>query len=64
MSGSVKMFGGVFVLRRIATSHVAALQAHSQMDPGIAHLDAFVANVLGGLGNADFIEVRAVFWHV
>jgi hypothetical protein len=37
----VKVLGGVFVLGRIATADVAAFQAQPQMDPGIAHLEAF-----------------------
>jgi hypothetical protein len=35
------MLGGVFVLRRIATTHVSATQAEPQVNPGVAHLQAF-----------------------
>jgi hypothetical protein len=44
MFGPVKMFGGMFVLRGIAASHMAALQAHSQVNPGVTHLQAFFAS--------------------
>jgi hypothetical protein len=43
MFGPVKMFGRMFVLRRIAASHMAALQAHSQVNPSVTHLQAFFA---------------------
>src|SRR5438874_13655165 len=33
---AVEMFGGVLVLRRVAASHVAALQAESQMHPRVS----------------------------
>jgi hypothetical protein len=36
--GGVEMFGGMFVLRVIAASHVPASLAETQMHPGIAHL--------------------------
>jgi hypothetical protein len=51
----MKMFGRVFVFRRIAATYVAALQAHPQVHPRIAHLDAFLANMFRGLGNPDLI---------
>jgi hypothetical protein len=43
MLGGVKVFGGVFVLRRIAASYVAARQAQAQVEPGVAHLQTFFA---------------------
>ncbi len=43
MLGVVKVLSGVFVLRRIATAHVAALHAKAQMDPLIAHFEALLA---------------------
>jgi hypothetical protein len=51
----MKMLGRVFVLRRIAAAHVAALQAHPQVHPRIAQLDAFLANMFRGLGKFDLI---------
>jgi hypothetical protein len=45
MVGLVEVFGGVFVLGRIATAYVTATEAQPQVDPGIAHLEAFFAAV-------------------
>jgi hypothetical protein len=44
MFGPVKMLRGVFVFRRIAASHMAAFQAHSEVNPGVTHLQAFFAS--------------------
>jgi len=57
---AVKMFGSVFVLGGITATHVAALRAQSEMDPGIAGFDAIFADV--GIGVCDFhrAEVSAV----
>lgn len=51
----LKMFGGVLVFRRVAASDMATGEAHSEMNPGIAHLHAIFANVLGGLGYLDLV---------
>jgi hypothetical protein len=45
VTGTKEMTAGMLVLRRIATSNVAALQAHSQVDPIVADLHAIFANV-------------------
>jgi hypothetical protein len=37
MFAGVKMFSGVFIFRGIATTHVSALSAQPQVNPGIAH---------------------------
>jgi hypothetical protein len=42
--GGVKVLGGVLILGGIAAAHVAAFQAGAQVDPGIAHLEAFLAS--------------------
>jgi hypothetical protein len=39
----------VLVFRRVATAHVAALQAHAQMQPRIAHFQALFATLRLGL---------------
>jgi len=36
--GLVKVFRGMFVLRRIAAAHVATFEAKSKMNPGVAGL--------------------------
>ena len=62
MFGVVKMFGCVLVLRGIAAANVTAFQAQAQMDPVVAHFEAFFATV-GGVWSdlADLIEMRADF---
>jgi hypothetical protein len=55
----VKMFGGVLVLRRIATADVPAFQAHPQMNPGVAHFQALFATLRAGLYVSDLIQVGA-----
>lgn len=60
----VKMFRGVFVLRRIAAAYVAASQAQAQMDPTVAHLEAFFAAFGLRFDFANLIEVRTAIGHV
>jgi hypothetical protein len=55
--GVMEMFSGVFVLGRIAAAHMAANQALPQMDPGIAHLQAFLAALAAGLNLPEFSQV-------
>jgi len=51
----VKVFGGVFVLGRVAAAHIAADKAHAQVDPGIAGLHAVLTNMLSRFSNFDLI---------
>lgn len=60
MLGVVKVLGGVLILRGIAAAHLAALQAHSQMHPGVAGLDALFADVLVCPDDFDLIEMRTL----
>jgi hypothetical protein len=53
------MFGSVFVLGRIAAADVPADQAQPQMDPRIAHLQAFLAAIAAGLDVSNFTEMLA-----
>lgn len=39
----VKVFGGVFVFGRITATYVTATQAQSQVYPGVAHFQTFLA---------------------
>jgi hypothetical protein len=55
----MEMLRRVLVLRRIATAHVPALQTKPQMDPGIAGLDAILANVLVRFGELDLVNMSA-----
>ncbi|CAA9259620.1 MAG: hypothetical protein AVDCRST_MAG93-2129 [uncultured Chloroflexia bacterium] len=45
MLGCTEVFGGVLVLRRVAAAHMAAAQAHAQVNPGVAQLEALLAAV-------------------
>ena len=42
MFGLVKMFAGVFILRRVTAAHVAAFEAETEVDPGVARVQAFL----------------------
>jgi hypothetical protein len=59
MSGLVEVFGGVLVLGRIAATDMAADQAQAQVDPGISHLEAFLATFAAGRDFVDLLYVRA-----
>ena len=59
----VKVFGGVFVLGRVAAADIPADQAHTQMDPGIAELNAVLTNMFVRFSYFDLIEVSTFFWH-
>jgi hypothetical protein len=63
MFGAVEMPGGVFVPGGVATANLAADEAHAEMNPGIAKLDAFFTDMFVGLPYFDLIEVRALFGH-
>jgi hypothetical protein len=60
----MKMFGGVLVLRRIATTDISADKTEPQVNPSITHLYAFFANVLGGRPDFDLVEVGAAIVHM
>ena len=57
--GRMEMFRGVLVLRRVAASDVPAFQAKSEMDPGIAHLEAFLTPVRPGRDVPNLVQVGA-----
>jgi hypothetical protein len=59
----VEMLGGVFILGRVATTDLSAGQAHPQMDPGVAYLHAFFADMLARFLDFDLVEVRTFIWH-
>src|SRR5579872_5634930 len=56
--GRVKVFGGVFVLRRIAATDVAAGKAQAQVNPGVAHLQTFFATFGMRFYVVNLVEVR------
>jgi len=59
----VKVFGGVFVLGRVAAADVPADEAHAQMDPGIAELHAILTNMLVRFSYFNLIKVGTFFCH-
>jgi hypothetical protein len=63
MPGAVEMPSGMFVLGGIATTHISAFQAHSQVHPSVSEFDALFTNMFPGLSDLDLIEVSASFWH-
>jgi hypothetical protein len=58
MFAKAEVFGGMFVFRGITAPNMAAAEAFPQMDPGIAHLQAFLATGAGGFNRPDFSQVR------
>ena len=63
MSRLVKMFGGVFVLRRVTAPHVAARQAEPEMDPGIADLQAVFTAGGARRDITDLVKMSALVGH-
>jgi hypothetical protein len=63
MLGVMKVLGRVLVLGRIAAAHMAAFQAQAEMNPGVAHLQAFLAAFAAGGDVANLIEVSAGLCH-
>src|SRR5690349_12038374 len=55
----MKVLGGVLVLGRITAADVAAGHAEPQMNPGIAHLQAFLAAAGVRLHRAHLVHVGA-----
>jgi hypothetical protein len=59
----VEVFGGVLVLRRIATTDTPAGKTKAQMDPCIARLHALFTNMLAGRLDFDLIQMGASVMH-
>ncbi len=59
----VKVFSGVFILGRVAATGMPADEAHAQMDPGIAGLNAVLTNMFARFSHFDLIEVGTFFCH-
>jgi hypothetical protein len=53
----MEMFGGMLVLRRVATANVSARKTHAEVDPRIAGLSAFFALMFVGFPYLDLIEM-------
>src|SRR5713226_606811 len=62
--GSVEVLRGMPVLRLVAAADMAAAQAQSQVDPGVAGLQALLA-AIGVRGDvSDLVQVRALDRHL
>jgi len=60
----MEMFGGVLVLRGIATTHVAADEAKPQVDPSVSQLHALFADMSVSVLDLNLVQMSAVFSHV
>ena len=58
------MLRSVFVLRRIAATHIPANQTQAQVDPFVSGLDALFTNVSMRVFYFYLIQVRAIFSHI
>jgi hypothetical protein len=56
--GFMEMLGGVLVFGGVAAADVAAFQAEAQVDPSVAHLEAFLATVRMRFYGANQTEMR------
>jgi hypothetical protein len=63
MAALMKMFGSMFVLRRIAAAHLPAYHAHPQVNPFIANLDAIFTDMRVGGRNLNLIQMLALRSH-
>jgi hypothetical protein len=63
MFGVVKVLGSMLVLGRVATGRMSADQAHTQVNPRIARLNAVFTHMLVGLSYFDLVKVSAFFGH-
>ncbi|MGC2449893.1 MAG: hypothetical protein WA477_19755 [Candidatus Sulfotelmatobacter sp.] len=59
----VEVFGRVFIPRGITTTHMPTDEAKAQVNPGVADLYAFFADVRAGGLDLDLIEVGASVVH-
>jgi hypothetical protein len=59
----VKVVGRVLVFGRVAAADMSAAQAQSEMNPGVADLEAIFASLRAGCDVMDLIEMGALFRH-
>lgn len=64
MFRSVKVLGGVRVLRGVATTDVATSQAETQVHPGIADFKAILATLLTRMPDLDLTGMCAALCQV
>jgi len=63
MLRGAEVLGGVFILGRIATTHMPAGKTQAQVNPGVASFHAVFANVLIRFSDLDLVQVRAFICH-
>ena len=66
MLGLMKVLGRVLILGRVTATDVTADETFPQVNPGIAHLQAFLAAFAAGLDRSDFFYVGTgclFAWH-
>jgi hypothetical protein len=63
MLGLMKVLGGVLIFGRVATAYMSTNQAHAQVDPSVANLDAIFAYMSVRFSYFDLVEMRAYFCH-
>jgi hypothetical protein len=63
VAGLVEVAGRVLSLRPVATSDVAAGEAHAQVNPAAARAQAFLAPIGGRLDRVDLIQMCAAGGH-
>ena len=63
MVRGVKVLGRVLVFGRVAAADVSAAQAQSEMNPGVADLEAVFASLRTGYDVMDLVEMGARFCH-
>jgi hypothetical protein len=57
MLSLMKVLGGVFIFRRVTATDVTADETFPQVNPSVAHLQAFFAALAAGLDLADLAYV-------
>jgi hypothetical protein len=63
MLGVVEVLGGVLVLGRVTTADLSTDEAHTQVDPGIAHLHALFTDMFLCFSYFDLVKMGAFFRH-
>lgn len=61
MFAAVKVFGGVFIFRGVATADMAALQAQPQVYPSVARLQALLATLGTRRDLLDLVQMLTLF---
>jgi hypothetical protein len=59
----MEMFGGVFILGRVATSRMTADQAHAEMYPRVAGFNTIFADMFIRLPDLDFTKMSTLLCH-